>query len=87
MTGNEREQVRDVAELEVRRYFDAYLNNVLPKQIEQFIDSHNYCPEAHGGVEKKVNRMLWVMLGAGTVGGVGAGFGFKQLIALLGGVG
>lgn len=75
-------RVKEIAELETRRYFDHYLDTVFPVQVERFIDAHNDCPEAHGGVEKKVNRVLWICAGAAAVG-TGVGFGAKAVIAAI----
>lgn len=69
----ERETAR-IAELEVRRYFDHYLINVFPLQVRAIkahahdqIDKHDGDRAAHGGVEKKVNRMWWGLIGVSTV--------------------
>jgi len=77
---DEIKQVRDLSELEVRRYFDHYLQNVVPKQMEEvkkarviMIQNHDADPEAHGAVEKKLNKMIFVIMGvAGAGGGLGA---------------
>jgi hypothetical protein len=80
----QREEVGDVAELEVRRYFDHYLGNVFPGQVQQMVKAHDLDEASHGGVAKKVSRCLWLLLGAGVAGGFGAGFGLKNLLILLG---
>lgn len=82
LTEQEVERIREIAELETRRYFDHYLESVFPKQVELFIDAHNECQEAHGGVEKKVNRALWICAGAAAVG-TGLGFSAKAVIAAI----
>lgn len=83
LTEQEIERIKELAELETRRYFDHYLEEIFPKQVELFIDAHNECPEAHGGVEKKVSRTLWMLAGGAAVLGAGAGLGIKQLLSLL----
>jgi hypothetical protein len=83
LTEQEVERIREIAELETRRYFDHYLESVFPEQVERFIDAHNECPEAHGGVEKKVNRTFWMLAGGVGVLSAGAGFGLKALIAAI----
>ena len=74
-----RQHVRDIAEIEVRRYFDHYLMNVLPQREEelrdytrQSIKKHDHDRDAHGGVERKVDRAKWMLSGVSLiVGGVG----------------
>lgn len=58
--------VDDRAELVVRRYFDHFLEDVMPKIIEH----HNRDRKAHGGAEKKINKLLW------GIGGIIALAGF-----------
>lgn len=67
----ERKEVKELAELEVRRYFDHYLERVFPQQVKAFIKEHNLDPKAHGGVERRFSKLTWVMLGAAAVGGGG----------------
>jgi len=83
LTEQEIERIKELSELETRRYFDHYLETVFPVQVERFIDAHNDCQEAHGGVEKKVNRTLWILAGAAGVGGAGIGFGLKGLLSVI----
>jgi len=82
LTEQEIDRIKELSELETRRYFDHYLEAVFPVQVERFIDAHNDCPEAHGSVEKKVSRVLWICAGAAAVLGAGAGLGIKQLLSL-----
>lgn len=79
-------QVHEIAELEVRRYFDSYLQKVFPEQVKALkhhthraIEAHDTDDKAHGGIEKKVNRFFWVLLGAAAV----TGSGFTALITNL----
>jgi len=83
------EQVREItlmAELETRRYFDTYLKDVFPVQMRQarehthlMIEQHDRSTKAHGGVEAKVSRALWVMLGAAAASGA-AGSAIVKLV-------
>lgn len=82
LTERETEEVGRIAELEVRRYFDDYLNNVFPKQVSQIIKLHDLSSKAHGGVERRVNRMIWLVTGAGCVGG-GVATGAAKLFGLI----
>jgi len=86
MTERDHDLVREVAELEVRRYFDHYLQNTFPVQVEKFIDIHDLCPDSHGGVERKFSRMVWVIVGASAAGG-GVVAGAAKLFALAAGGG
>lgn len=79
LTSEQSEQVRLIAELQTRRYFDNYLNNVWPRQqaeivkaMEQSIRLHDGHPAAHGGVERKFTRVVWLVAGAACVGSGGA---------------
>ena len=74
------QRVHEIAELEVRRYFDKYLQKVFPEQIKALkhhthlsIEVHDSDETAHGGVERKVNRFFWVLMGGAAV--IGSGFG------------
>lgn len=79
-------EVQQIAELETRRYFDHYLRDIWPVQAQALRDQtlqavrlHNETKDAHGGVEMKLNRFIWLMLGASSVGGVASG----SIISLL----
>lgn len=76
-------EVERIAELEVRRYFDHYLNEVFPNQVEQVVKRHDADRGAHGGVEKKVTRGIWLLAGASLGCGAGIGAGLRQLFVLL----
>lgn len=82
LTERERDEVKELAELEVRRYFDNYLENVFPKQVSQIVQLHNLNPKAHGGVERKVSKAIWLITGASALGG-GAAAGVAKLLALM----
>lgn len=79
-----------VAERAVRRYFDHYLTEVLPAREAQIkqditnqINTHDDSEEAHGGVERKFNRVIWMMIGATLAGGVAGGAGGMGLASFL----
>lgn len=83
-------EVEQVAKIEVRQYFDHYLQNVVPVQqktarehVHLMIEKHDADRKAHGGTEVKVSRLLWMVTGAATVGGT-AGAGLLKLVASLG---
>jgi len=79
-------EVQQIAELEVRRYFDHYLKDVWPEQQQALKDyaaarvqAHDDSETAHGKVERRVNRIVWMILGA-AVAGAGAGGGLVRLV-------
>lgn len=86
LTDEQHREVQQIAELEVRRYFDYYLETVWPKQqqaLQEYCDSrvqtHNQDEAAHGRTEKKVNRFTWILIGA-TLGGGAGGAGLLRLL-------
>jgi len=66
---SEKKEMKDIAELEVRRYFDTYLRDVYPAQTKQILDLHDKNEEAHGGMPRRFNRVIWTLLGVATAGG------------------
>ena len=91
MTSKDGENVQRIAELEVRRYFDYYLVNVWPQQVQELreqiaasVATHNDNRESHGGVESKVNRALWQVGGASAVVGLLGGALLAPLEKLIG---
>lgn len=69
-----RKEVQDIAEIQVRRYFDHYLQNVWPQQekalrdyTDQRVKKHDMCKEAHGRVERRMDRAKWMLAGWATV--------------------
>jgi len=58
-------RIRELANMEVRAYFDYYLNNVLPNQLAQHAAG---C--VHG---KKFSRFVWFLAGVCFASGGGAG--------------
>ncbi len=83
LSKNEQEQVEQIAELEVRRYFDRYLTEVFPKQIAAVVKAHDQAADAHGGIRGKFSKFKWILVGLAIGGGMGAGLGLKELIQFL----
>jgi len=83
LTGTEQLEIQRIAELEVRRYFDHYLEVVFPAQMQQMVGAHNMNETSHGGVILRVRRTFWLLIGASVMGGLGAGFGVERLVKLL----
>lgn len=82
MTPADHQEVMDIAEVQVNRYFDHYLSEIFPAQLDRMFAAHNESVEAHpkafktlAVVKKKVDRVFWM----------GAGIAF--LVTALGAVG
>lgn len=77
----ERQQIEDIAELQVRRYFDHFLTETLPSILKAerhhmhlTVEAHDAHDDSHGGVEQKFNRVVWMAMGfAAAGGGIGGG--------------
>lgn len=89
LTQTQHREAQQIAELEVRRYFDHYLKDVWPEQQQALKDytdaqvqAHDDSETAHGKVERRVNRIVWMVLGA-AVAGAGAGGGLVRLVMSL----
>ena len=74
-------KMETVAELKVRQYFDHYLTATFPKQVQAMIDAHNSDREAHGGVERRFNRLFWMGIGMALATGSGVGYALYPLLA------
>lgn len=81
LTESQLREVKMVAKIEVREYFDYYLKSVLPAQESAWhartkieLKLHDADPKAHSSVERRLSRLVWIVVGAASVGGgVGAG--------------
>jgi hypothetical protein len=75
----DREEMRTIAELEVHKYFDHYLTDVFPMQVAAFVTSHqNSCPWG-----KKLNRILWTVVGVSLGLGIGGTISVEHLLKVL----
>jgi len=77
------ELIEDKIELGVRRYFDHYLERILPAQLEQMFAAHDESDEAHGGVVRRFERLKWAIIGISFGGGLGGGVGLTKLLSIL----
>lgn len=89
---DEMRQVEQIAELAVRQYFDHYLTDVFPQQVRAIrehthlmVERHDQSDRAHGSVERRFNRLVWLTAGMAAAGGTGLGMGLKTLLAAFGG--
>ena len=79
LTDNDIDVIEDKIELGVRRYFDHYLETILPATFA----AHDESDEAHGGIVRRFERFKWVIIGASFGGGVGGGVGLAKLLNFL----
>ena len=79
LSDDQRAEVGDISELAVRRYFDHFLAEVLPR----FFQSHNTDEQAHGSVRSRFERFKWMLVGLSFGVGVGGGVGITKLVSLL----
>lgn len=70
----ERQQVLDLVDLQINRYFDHYLTDVFPAQLDRMFAAHNTDTEAHGthfkvlsATAARVNRWTWMLAGMATL--------------------
>ena len=70
MTAAERQQVIDIVDLQINRYFDHYLSDTFPKQLDRLFKNHNSDGDAHPAQFKvlsttstKVARVTWMVAG------------------------
>ena len=86
----DQKQVETIAELSVRRYFDHFLSDTLPRVMKaerhhthMLIEAHDAEDTAHGGVERRFSRMVWVAIGLAFGGGGLVGGGVAQAVRML----
>lgn len=88
MNGDNCEKMKMVAKLEVRQFFDHYLQEVFPVQLTAAITAHNqdvtaHAPQIKGAVETATVRLkLWVY-GLMFGGGCGVGAGITAVVSAL----
>jgi hypothetical protein len=78
------DEVKEIAELEIRRYFDHYLEKVHPRTLDAAIEAHDSDDKAHGSVEKRMDRAVWVFVGVAVASG-GVGALVNEVMAAVGG--
>lgn len=78
----DRDEMQDIAKLEVREYFDQFLNVALPRILKaerhymhMTIEAHDAADTAHKGVERRFSKTMWLAMGlmaggGGTIGGL-----------------
>jgi len=85
LNSNQRREVEQLAELQTRRYFDHYLQEVFPQQQKALrehthlmIEKHDASDTAHGRIEQRFNRVVWIAAGVGLAAGA-SGVGLVRL--------
>jgi hypothetical protein len=81
MTPAEHQQIMDIAELQVNKYFDHYLTDVFPDQMIRMFGNHNQDAEAHNPrfvvhlktcpTQQRLNKVMWTLAGGSAVVGFG----------------
>jgi len=79
VTPEEHQATVDIARLHVHEYFDHYLTDVFPAQMERLFRDHNKDSRAHGPrfafhlatcvTKKRLDRARWMLGGGSAVGG------------------
>jgi hypothetical protein len=72
MNDEDRKDVEDIARIHIHEYFDHYLCEIFPQQLDRSFAAHNSDIQAHPvqmkelfKTKKKVDRLAW--MGAGIV--------------------
>lgn len=70
MNAIERQQIMDIADLQINRYFDRYLTEIFPDQLDRMMQAHNSDNQAHPVQFKmltdtsgRVSRITWMVMG------------------------
>lgn len=74
MNREDRDRTVEMIQLGIHEYFDHYLTDVFPRQMDRCFDAHNSDSEAHKGAIQRVNRGGWM------IAGMSALIGFASLI-------
>jgi len=61
----------NIAREAVKEFFEEYLTEILPKQQATYIKLHDSDTQAHGGVARKFDRFVYIMIGVSIAGGGG----------------
>ena len=83
MKATDQKEAETIADLAVERYFNHYLTEIFPDQLDRIIASHDCDNKAHGSIVRKVSKMKWLVIGAATVFLAGAGVSIPQLLRIL----
>jgi len=83
LTKRDKEDIAAMIELGVRKYFDHYLHDVFPQQVEAAVRAHDDASNAHGGHIASLLRTRWITYGFFVGLGALGGFGVDRLFSLV----
>src|SRR5690606_21912931 len=81
LSAQQRQEVKEIAELTTRQFFDTYLNEIFPRQLAAVVKAHDEAANAHGGIRGKFSQFKFTIVGFIIAGGAGAGV--NQLLSVL----
>ncbi len=86
MNHEECEKTRLIAKVEVQDYFNHYLEEVFPEQLERSITAHNLDVTAHSvqiktAIKAESSRIRLWLFSLIFAGGLGGGIGVREAIA------
>lgn len=84
LTDRDLEFLDNRMELVIRRYFDVFLKDVMPKLIEAAVAAHDGSDKAHGGTIDKMRQLGWKVTGLIASGGLIGGAGLTKLAEAIG---
>lgn len=82
LTTADREEIEVRLQLGVEKYFNHFLIEVLPEILDRALSTHDHNCRAHDGVNKRVERYRWLIVGAIVGGSIGGGVGLVKLLSL-----
>jgi hypothetical protein len=92
MNREDHDRTVEIAKLAINEYFDHYLSQVFPGQMERLFGAHNQDAGAHVPqfeihvktcpTRRKVSRVLWMVAGGAAVLGAGIGLLFDHAGAI-----
>jgi len=83
-SADQERHIRVLSEITTRQYFDVYLRDVFPQQIEQAITAHDQSRDSHNQIAAKFDRLVWLMIGVSGACGTGVGLALQRVLPILG---
>ncbi|MEM8737280.1 MAG: hypothetical protein AAGG38_02215 [Planctomycetota bacterium] len=78
-----RQIARDEVKDEVTSFFNHYMLNIFPKQVDRIFESHNKDETAHGGLLRRFDRTRWALVGLAVGLSFAGGAGLTKLLTVL----
>ena len=90
MDAADKTEVKTISELTIRQFFDHYLDEVFPGQLDRIIRAHNADAEAHASqilvaIRHESYRVRLWLIGLVFAVGLGGGAGVAKVIAAIAG--